>query len=182
MQHHAIFNVFIMREISTGRFLYIILILIIVSISYAVMRNLSEVLLPFFVAWLLAYLIYPIVKFFQYKLKFKHKFTPSERDRAIKIYEIVCKHNIELLEEADELMEQENNNTVSQQTSTVSTNDMTLELVQRMVEWDKKKRILEDWKWKAMNDVVQGKKPFTDRTKYAFYLNLEKLKKFGFEG
>jgi hypothetical protein len=59
---------------------------------------------------------------------------------------------------------------------------MTLELVQRMVEWDKKKRILEDWKWKAMNDVVQGKKPFTDRTKYAFYLNLEKLKKFGFEG
>ena len=117
-----------------------------------------------------------------HKLKFKHKFTPSERDRAIKIYEIVCKHNIELLEEADELMEQENNNTVSQQTSTVSTNDMTLELVQRMVEWDKKKRILEDWKWKAMNDVVQGKKPFTDRTKYAFYLNLEKLKKFGFEG
>ena len=63
----------IMREISTGRFLYIILLLIIVSISYAVMRNLSEVLLPFFVAWLLAYLIYPIVKFFQYKLKFKYR-------------------------------------------------------------------------------------------------------------
>ena len=62
-----------MREISTGRFLYIILLLIIVSISYAVMRSLSEVLLPFFVAWLLAYLIYPIVKFFQYKLKFKHR-------------------------------------------------------------------------------------------------------------
>lgn len=62
-----------MREISTGRFLYIILLLIIASISYAVMRSLSEVLLPFFVAWLLAYLIYPIVKFFQYKLKFKHR-------------------------------------------------------------------------------------------------------------
>ena len=62
-----------MREISTGRFLYIILLLIIVSISYAVMRNLSEVLLPFFVAWLLAYLIYPIVKFFQHKLKFKYR-------------------------------------------------------------------------------------------------------------
>lgn len=117
-----------------------------------------------------------------HKLKFKHKFTALERDRAIKIYEIVCKHNIELLEEADELMEQENNNTASQQTSKVSTSDMTLELVQRMVEWDKKKRVLEDWKWKAMDDVAQGRKPFTDRMKYAFYLNLERLKKIGFDG
>lgn len=29
---------------------------------------LSSVLLPFFVAWLLAYLLYPMVKFVQYKL------------------------------------------------------------------------------------------------------------------
>ncbi len=117
-----------------------------------------------------------------HKLKFKHKFSPSERERAIKIYEIVCKYNIELLEEADELMEQEKNNAVPEHTAKVSTDDMTLELVQRMVEWDKRRRILEDWKWKAMNDVVQGKKPFTDRMKYAFYFNLEKLKKYGFEG
>lgn len=117
-----------------------------------------------------------------HKLKFKHKFNPSERERAIKIYEIVCKYNIELLEEADELMEQEKNNAVPEHTAKVSTDDMTLELVQRMVEWDKRRRILEDWKWKAMNDVAQGKKPFTDRMKYAFYFNLEKLKKYGFEG
>jgi hypothetical protein len=36
---------------------------------------------------------------------------------------------------------------------------------------------LEDWKWKVMNEVVQGRKPFTDRMKYAFYINIEKLKK-----
>ena len=34
---------------------------------------LSGVLLPFFVAWLIAYLIYPIVTFFQYKLKLKNR-------------------------------------------------------------------------------------------------------------
>ncbi len=62
-----------MREISIGRFLHIILLLIIIGISYAVLKNLSEVLLPFFVAWLLAYLIYPIVKFVQYKLRFKYR-------------------------------------------------------------------------------------------------------------
>lgn len=62
-----------MREISLERFLHIILLLIFVGISYVVLKSLSGVLLPFFVAWLLAYLIYPIVKFFQYKLKFKYR-------------------------------------------------------------------------------------------------------------
>ena len=33
-----------------------------------IINSLSEVLLPFFIAWLLAYLLYPIVKFVQYKL------------------------------------------------------------------------------------------------------------------
>jgi hypothetical protein len=33
-----------------------------------------------------------------------------------------------------------------------------------------------------MDDVAQGRKPFTDRMKYAFYLNLERLKKIGFDG
>ncbi len=49
-----------------------------------------------------------------------------------------------------------------------------------MVEWDKRRRILEDWKWKAMKDVTDGTKPLTDRMKYAFYFNLQKLKKAGF--
>ena len=30
-------------------------------------------MLPFFVAWLIAYMIYPLVKFFQYKLRFKSR-------------------------------------------------------------------------------------------------------------
>lgn len=49
-----------------------------------------------------------------------------------------------------------------------------------MVSWDKRRRILEDWKWKAMKDVADGMKPLTDRMKYAFYFNLQKLKKAGF--
>lgn len=36
-------------------------------------KKLSSVLLPFFVAWLIAYMIYPLVKFFQYKLRFKSR-------------------------------------------------------------------------------------------------------------
>lgn len=36
-------------------------------------NHLSGVLLPFFLAWLIAYLIYPIVKFFQYRLRIKSR-------------------------------------------------------------------------------------------------------------
>lgn len=34
-------------------------------------ERLSGVLLPFFIAWLIAYMVYPLVKFFQYKLQIK---------------------------------------------------------------------------------------------------------------
>lgn len=36
-------------------------------------QRLSGVLLPFFIAWLIAYMIYPLVKLFQYKFKFKSR-------------------------------------------------------------------------------------------------------------
>ena len=37
-------------------------------VSFFIVKSLSGVLLPFFIAWFLAYLVYPIVKFVQYKL------------------------------------------------------------------------------------------------------------------
>lgn len=59
------------QEVSLGRFLRIVLLLVLVAISYVVLNNLGSVLLPFAVAWLIAYLLYPAVCFFQYKLRFK---------------------------------------------------------------------------------------------------------------
>ena len=53
------------QEVTLGRFLRIILVLIVVAISYFVLNSLSSVLLPFAVAWLLAYLLYPMVRFVQ---------------------------------------------------------------------------------------------------------------------
>lgn len=44
----------------------------IIGVLYLV-NLLSGVLLPFFVAWLIAYLIYPMVTFFQYKLRIKSR-------------------------------------------------------------------------------------------------------------
>lgn len=61
------------REITVGRFLRIMLTLITLGILYFVIDGLSGVLLPFLIAWLIAYLLYPLVKFFQYRLRFKYR-------------------------------------------------------------------------------------------------------------
>ena len=50
----------------------IISALIIIGILYLV-NYLSSVLLPFFIAWLIAYMTYPMVTFVQYKLKIKNR-------------------------------------------------------------------------------------------------------------
>ncbi len=110
-------------------------------------------------------------------VKNKRQFGKQDKKHALFLFDLVCQRNSELLEEADIIAESEQN--VSPKSSS---DEMTLELIQRMVDWDRRKQILEDWKWKVMDDVVQGRKPLTDRMRYVFYLNLEKLKRNGFEG
>ena len=56
------------KEITFDRFIrWALIALLIVSVLFA-LNYLGTVLLPFFVAWLIAYLLYPIVKFVQYRL------------------------------------------------------------------------------------------------------------------
>ena len=57
------------KEITFDRFVRGILIAAAILAVYFVMKTLSGVLLPFFVAWFLAYLTYPLVKFVQYRMR-----------------------------------------------------------------------------------------------------------------
>ncbi len=56
------------EKITFDRFIRWSLTALVVVVVLLLMKYLSSVLLPFFVAWLLAYLIYPIVTFVQYRL------------------------------------------------------------------------------------------------------------------
>ena len=56
------------KEITFDRFIRWAMIALLIIGIYLLVNRLSTVLLPFFVAWLFAYLLYPIVKFVQYKL------------------------------------------------------------------------------------------------------------------
>ena len=64
---------FMKKEITFDRFVRILGAIIVIILIYLLLRKLSSVLIPFFVAWLVAYLLYPIVTFFQYKCKLKNR-------------------------------------------------------------------------------------------------------------
>ena len=61
------------REITFDRFIRGLIAIAVCIIAYLLISRLSGALLPFLIAWLFCYLVYPIVKFFQYKLKLKSR-------------------------------------------------------------------------------------------------------------
>lgn len=61
------------RPYTFDRVIRIVIAALILLIIYVLLRRLSGVLIPFFVAWLAAYLLYPIVCFFQYKCRLRSR-------------------------------------------------------------------------------------------------------------
>lgn len=61
------------KEITFDRFIRGLITAIGIGLAVYIVNRLSMVLLPFFIAWLLAYMIYPMVKFFQYRLRFRSR-------------------------------------------------------------------------------------------------------------
>ena len=44
-----------------------------IIVGFLLLKRLSSVLLPFFLAWLFSYMLFPMVKFFQYKCRMKYR-------------------------------------------------------------------------------------------------------------
>ncbi len=61
------------KEITFDRFIRGLITIGCITAAVLVLNHLSSVLLPFFVAWLLAYMIYPLVTTFQYKLHLRNR-------------------------------------------------------------------------------------------------------------
>lgn len=111
------------------------------------------------------------------KVKFNRTISDSDRNKAMTIFDIVCQFNIDLLSEADDFSDQKD---LAQVQPTVD-NGITLELVEKMLLWDKRRRILKDWQWNVMNDIVSGKKELNGNLSWGCKKNLDLLKKHGFE-
>ena len=61
------------KEITFDRFIRGLIAIAGCVVAYLLINRLSGALLPFLIAWLFCYLVYPIVKFFQYRLGLKHR-------------------------------------------------------------------------------------------------------------
>ena len=121
-------------------------------------------------------------------LKYNHKLTSATVARGMTIFDRVCEENYELLEEIDALRdeEQKEKEQKEKERSTVKSINVNeieidIELIKRMVEWDRKNRVLESWKFKIMQDVAIGLKPLTEKLKWGFRMNLKALLMRGFE-
>ena len=61
------------NEITFDKFIRGLMVVAGIGLAIYIINLLSAVLLPFFIAWFLAYMIYPTVKFFQYKLRLRNR-------------------------------------------------------------------------------------------------------------
>jgi len=61
------------KEINFDRFVRGLLLICLVALAVAAINYLSGVLLPFFVAWVLAYMLFPVVKFLQYTCRLRSR-------------------------------------------------------------------------------------------------------------
>ena len=61
------------KKITFDSFIRAVILGAIIIGLLMLLKRLSGVLLPFFLAWLIAYLIYPLVSFFQHKLRLKNR-------------------------------------------------------------------------------------------------------------
>lgn len=61
------------KKITFDSFIRGVLAVAVVVVAFWLLNYLSGALLPFFIAWLLAYFLYPLVKFFQYRLRMKNR-------------------------------------------------------------------------------------------------------------
>ncbi|MBI2730498.1 MAG: AIPR family protein [Sphingobacteriales bacterium] len=99
---------------------------------------------------------------------------PNEISNGISIIEKVIVNAPELLFEIDELPE-----------ITVMNNskdpDITLELIKKMVEWDRVKKRLKPHHFRMMFDIVNGKEQLTPQTKKYCLMNFHFISKYGFK-
>lgn len=61
------------KKITFDSFIRGVILLALIIGFLMLVNRLSGVLLPFFIAWLIAYMVYPLVKFFQFKLRMKNR-------------------------------------------------------------------------------------------------------------
>ena len=101
------------------------------------------------------------------------RISDQERQTGIMILDLVIEKAPELLDEIDELSELQNPLPKKQA--------ITIDVIKKIVKWDKKNKRLKGFEYIFMSELAEGKKTLTDKNKLIAELNLAKVNKFGFK-
>lgn len=96
-----------------------------------------------------------------------------ERKQGEEILNIVADENPELFFDMEEFFEEDENKKQESE-------EITIDLVKKVVQWDKRNKRLKPYEYRFMSDLAEGKKGMTSRNLYIAGLNLKKVKKYGF--
>jgi len=107
------------------------------------------------------------------RLKNNKTFSEYERTTGLKIIDIIIDKAPEMLFEIEE------NTTLSENPK--DTIEITKEVIQKIVQWDKKNKKLRDFEFKFMLELAEGRKELTERNKLIVKLNLNKVMAHGFK-
>jgi hypothetical protein len=107
------------------------------------------------------------------KVRSTSNILPNEVSYGISILEIVIAKAPELLFDADELAEPITTNKTDDP-------EMTLDLIKKMVQWDRTNKRLKPHHFKMMFDIMNGKENLTPQNKKYCLMNFQFISKWGF--
>lgn len=108
------------------------------------------------------------------KIRNNTALSDYERRSAIKIIDTVIENAPEILLDIDETE-------VVEKGSKFKSADITLELIKKMLAWDRKNKRLKPHHFTFMNDIVSGKSALTEQARKYVIMNLVLLDKHGFQ-
>lgn len=107
------------------------------------------------------------------KIRNNKAITDIERNQGEAILNIVAEVNPELFFDMDDFFSEDFSVKVEDA-------EITLDLIERVVQWDKRNKRLDVYKYRFMVNLLEGKMPLTERNKYLAKLNLKTVEKYGF--
>ena len=108
------------------------------------------------------------------KVRNNSTILPNEISNGIGILEKVIEKYPELLFDVDDLVESASANNLSEL-------EITFELIQKMVDWDRKNKRLKPHHFKMMYDLVDGRQELSSLNKRYCLLNYKFISKYGFK-
>lgn len=107
------------------------------------------------------------------KIRNNREITDIQLNQGETILNIVAELNPELFFDMDDFFNADENKKEEEV-------EISIDLIERIVQWDKRNKRLDSYKYRFMIDLLEGKKELTDRNKFLARLNLKTAEKYGF--